>query len=187
MGGVQKIVIWSSWTHVGGQIGPKSGNWAISLKMQLFSKTEKPHFETSSGLQDKSNYWYFTKKSPKKVAADPILAHSVKFTKLAKMAIFGWKLEKFEIFFSQNWLWSMTIIWLLYQILLRQILPQLLVPIAKIADFPVSQIFNKPPPMRPCLWPQIQIGGGFGITIDGAFTQASKLAYHEIMGDPLFE
>ena len=187
MGGVQKLGVVPSWTHVGGQIGPKSGNWAISLKMQLFSKTEKPHFETSSGLQDKSNYWYFTKKSPKKVAADPILAHSVKFTKLAKMAIFGWKLEKFEIFFSQNWLWSMTIIWLLYQILLRQILPQLLVPIAKIADFPVSQIFNKPPPVRPCLWPQIQIGGGFGITIDGAFTQASKLAYHEIMGDPLFE
>ena len=73
----------------------------------------------------------------------------------------------------------MTIIWLLYQILLRQILVQLLVSIAKIADFPPSQIFNKPPPVRPCFWPQIQIDGGFEITIDGAFSPGTKLGCHE--------
>ena len=187
MGGVHKIGIGPSWTHVGGQIGPKSGNWAISLKMQLFSKTEKPHFETSSGLQDKSNYWYFTKKSPKKVVADPILAHSVKFTKLAKMAIFGWKLEKFENFFFSK----LALIYDYYMVIIpnfAQTNPcaafgvdsqdSWFSPISDFQQTPTcAALFLTPDPNRWWFWDHHRWG----------FSPRNQTGMSWKMGDPLFE
>ena len=101
---------------------------------------------------------------------------STKFS-LNDISTFNRKIKDLLIFLLKICFDFFTISYLWKPILLRQSA----LPKVKMSYSPCISVFQQPPPMQLCVWPQIPISGGLEIIIDGSFARVLQLGYHETM------